>query len=164
MLPGLFFEMGGKSILQINSYLFRPQFTNLYQKIPLCKWWNFSFHFILQQEENMLLLQSSNRRMRTSISRGKWKGLGEEKLNLLLWNEKSAHPWCAVKVLTDSNPTIPSPPYLFPHSYMSLSSMYCSLFGQRMLTLSVRHCTSASSPPSSSSEASAGGGGTRWAG
>ncbi|KAA8594320.1 hypothetical protein FQN60_005154 [Etheostoma spectabile] len=32
----------------------------------------------------------------------------------------------------------------------------------RMLTLSVRPCTSASSPPSSSSEAGAGGGGTSW--
>lgn len=44
------------------------------------------------------------------------------------------------------------------------ASVHLSLSGQRMLTLSVRHCTSTSSLPSSSSEDGAGGGGTRWAG
>lgn len=93
---------------------------------------------------------------------------GAENCNLLMENEVLPHSPCAVRVTwLDSDPSEPSfLPFLNPkHHLLCLHISKCVLLtsGQRMLTLSVRHCTSASSPPSSS-EAGAGGGGTRWAG
>lgn len=93
---------------------------------------------------------------------------GAENCNLLMENEVLPHWPCAVKVASlASDPSEPSfLPFLnLKHHLLCLYISKCVLLtsGQRMLTLSVRHCTSASSPPSSS-EASAGGGGTRWAG
>lgn len=90
---------------------------------------------------------------------------GAENCNLLMENEVLSHWPCGVKVASlASDPSEPSfLQFLNPkHHLLCLHiSKYVPLTsGQRMLTLSVRHCTSTSSPPSSS-EAGAGGGGTR---